>query len=49
MAINEMGRPVMRAPVVGTAADDQDMRRMHKQQELNVSPADCASEIYGES
>ncbi|KAF7511450.1 hypothetical protein GJ744_004639 [Endocarpon pusillum] len=30
-----MSRPVIRPPVPGTAADDQDMRRMHKPQELN--------------
>jgi hypothetical protein len=41
-----MSRPVIRAPVPGTAADDQDMRRMHKPQELNVSSAECAEEAY---
>lgn len=41
-----MARPIVRAPVPGTAADDQDMRRMHKPQELNVSSSQCAEEVY---
>ena len=32
-----MENPYIRAPVQGTAADDMDMRRMRKPQELNVS------------
>lgn len=34
---SSMDRPVVRAVVPGTATDDEDMKRMHKPQELNVS------------
>jgi hypothetical protein len=33
---SSMDRPVVRAVVLGTEADDEDMKRMHKPQELNV-------------
>jgi hypothetical protein len=33
---DQVGSSHVRAPVPGTAADDMDMRRMHKPQELNV-------------
>jgi len=39
-----MNRPVRR-PVPGTAADDQDMRRMHKPQELNVWCVQCPRDL----
>lgn len=40
--INPARQPV-RAPVPGTTRDEQDMRRMRKPQELNVSSVECAA------
>lgn len=37
MGVRTMDRPTAVARVPGTVADDLDMRRMHKPQELNVS------------
>ena len=45
MANKPMEQPIKRAPVPGTAADDQDMMRMHKPQQLNVSTLLCAEKL----
>ena len=42
-----VGRPAVRRPIPGTAKDDQDMRRMHKAQELNVSLLERDAEDEG--
>jgi hypothetical protein len=45
MAGSALNRHIVRAPVPGTAADDQDMRRMRKPQELNVWSVQCSRDL----
>jgi hypothetical protein len=46
VGVQTMRNPHVRPPIAGTAADDRDMKRMKKPQELNVSPSRMPSEVH---